>query len=226
MDATNNKTINLTYSTKENLIDKIASSSPWLASVVPSYLAFESMFNVLKFPWYIALTGAVVVETIGISTIHTYFTLRDYNFAKRKSDPMADLKVPFLTVLFYFVSIILVNVLLDNSILIQKVAKGLLSSFTVIGAITISVRSTHWNRLSEIKAEKERIKKKRDESKSAKSENKQNSNSLEAKSSEIQSTGNPLVCKVCERKFATQNALNAHHRIHTKSKQKEEQVTV
>jgi hypothetical protein len=136
------------------LIDNIASMAPWLAPVIPAYMAWHSMITSLLFPPMIAFAGALVVEFLGLSAVSTTFTFWDYNDSKRKTDQGAPVAVALITSIFYLAVILLVNVVLDNSPFVERLAKGLLSSLSVVAAVILALRSQHSRRLQAIEQEK------------------------------------------------------------------------
>jgi hypothetical protein len=155
---------NLTRALEYNLVDLLAATSPWLAPLIPAYLAWRNMSGVLNFPWFIALAGAAVIETLGLSTVHTVFSLWDYNQnhtgAKTARAPVA---VAVMTAVIYMTIVLVVNVLLEARPLIQQIAQALLSCLSVVASVTLAVRANHARRLSdqaeiraEAKAERER----------------------------------------------------------------------
>jgi hypothetical protein len=155
---------NLTRALEYNLVDLLAATSPWLAPIIPAYLAWRNMSGVLDFPWWVALAGAAVIETLGLSTVHTVFSLWDYNQnhtgAKAARAPVA---VAVFTAVVYMTIVLVVNVLLEARPLIQQIAQALLSLLSVVASVTLAVRANHARRLSdqaelraEAKAERER----------------------------------------------------------------------
>ena len=147
------------------LIDLVAAAAPWLAPVIPAYLAWHNMVDVLAFPVWIAWIGAAVVELAGLSAVHTTFTLWDYNDTKRKSDQQAPVQVSLAITVFYLAIILIVNVALDTGTALEKLAITLLSLLTVVGSVILAVRASHARRLLEIERERAERKQERAERK-------------------------------------------------------------
>jgi hypothetical protein len=146
----------LTRALEGALVDNLAATSPWLAPLIPAYLGFRNMTGVLGFPPWVGIVGAIVIETLGLSTVHTVFTLWDYNDSRRKSDQRAPMWAALIVAVMYVLIILTVNVLLDyDSEPVEKVAMALLSSLSVVAAITLAVRANHARRVSDIQAERE-----------------------------------------------------------------------
>jgi len=153
----------LTRALENTLIDNLASTTPWLAPVMPAYIAWANMTHILKFPWWVSLIGALVVEFLGIATITTAFQFWDWNDKKRQTDQSAPFVIATICAGFYLAIILTVNVLLDTSIILSTIAKALLSTLSIIAAIILAVRSQHARRITQIEAEKEQKRQERQE---------------------------------------------------------------
>jgi len=137
------------------LVDNLAATAPWIAPMIPAYLAYTSLTTVLEFPSWMGFVGAVVIETLGVSTVQTALTVWEYNQDRRKSDPSAPIWPPLLVSGVYFVVVIVVNVLLDGSRpIVQQVAQALLSLLSAVAAVTLAVRANHARRLAAVAEEK------------------------------------------------------------------------
>lgn len=157
------------------LVDVIAALIPWLAPVIPAYMAWQHMTSVLEFPGWVAGVGAAVVEFLGLSTVHTTFTFWQYNDeraarrvqhqtkarVKRKTQPKRAAGAPVLvagiTAGVYLAVIITVNVLLDDAAMIERMAKALLSLLGTVAAVTLAIRAQHARRLSDADERKAQI---------------------------------------------------------------------
>lgn len=136
------------------LVDNLAATVPWLAPIVPAYMVFSGMQATMDFPVWAAIVSAVAVELLGMSTVTTAFQMWDYNDSKRKTDPRAPLGIAVAATVFYLVIVITVNAILDQSAAVERIAKALLSTLGVVGAVILAIRSQHTRRLSEVAAEK------------------------------------------------------------------------
>ena len=151
------------------LVDVVAAFVPWLAPIIPAYLAFHSLYNVLiPGVLWVSIVGAAVVEFLGLATVTTVVQFNEFNSTRKDGDPSAPFWPAALTAAFYLAVVLTVNVLLDNSELIDKVAKGLMSSLSVAGAVTISLRGQHRRRVDaktvrDTKADEERKAKEKDD---------------------------------------------------------------
>ena len=137
------------------IVDNVSAAAPWLAPVVPAYLAYSNMTGVLSFPWYIALIAALVVEFLGLATTNTVFTLWEYNRTRKTTAPIAAIWPALSAAGAYIIVVIVVNVLLDLSNPVHVIAKALLSMLSILAAITLAIRAGHARRLAAIKQERE-----------------------------------------------------------------------
>jgi len=153
----------VTRALERTLVDNLAATSPWLAPVIPAYLAYRSMVDRLDFPIPIAVVGAVVVEFLGLSTVHTAFSLWDYNDSRRKTDQRAPALVAVLTAAGYLAVVLVVNVLLSDRSPVENLAIALLSLLTLISAVTLAIRANHARRVVDVTERKAEEKRERDE---------------------------------------------------------------
>lgn len=144
----------LTRAFEATVVDNLAATAPWLAPLAPAYMAFDSMMKVLVFPIYVALPIAGAIEALGIATISTtvmFFSYNNDKHQRRKEDPTAPTWLAAAMAVVYLVVVIMLNVVLDTSDNIRRVAKGLLSVLTVVAAVTLVLRSSHRQRVEEVK---------------------------------------------------------------------------
>lgn len=147
-------------------IDTVSMVIPWLAPLAPASLAYRAMTTRLGFETWLALAMAAVIELLGLATLNTVFQFWSWNKDKKKSDPSSPVLWAVLMVVYYMAVILIVNTLLDDSGVIEKIAKGLLSSISIIGGVTIALRASHSRRIREAREERERIRAERREEKS------------------------------------------------------------
>lgn len=161
----------LTQALESVLVDNVAATVPWLAPVLPAYLAYVGLTSpeALNMPVPIGFIGAAVVEFLGMATVTTTVQFWDYNdqadgrrreakgkakgkqkTKNKKVAGRAPVMVAGGATAFYMVVVLVVNVLLDsNPDIIHKIAKTLLSSISLVGAVTLAVRSQHSRRLAD-----------------------------------------------------------------------------
>lgn len=145
----------LTRAIEGVLVDNLAATSPWLAPLLPAYMAYDAMLTSLHFPPWVAFAGAAVVEFLGLSGVATTFQLWDYNDRRRKPDQAAPVHVALLAAAFYLTVIVTVNVMLDDAPALHKAAKALLSLLSVIAAVILALRAQHSRRLLSIEQDRQ-----------------------------------------------------------------------
>jgi len=140
----------LTRAIESLLVDNLSATAPWAAPLIPAYMAFDSMIRVLSFPLWVSIAGAVTVEVVGLSAVSTCFQFWDYNDSKKTSEQRAPMLLALGTAIFYLAIVLTVIVLLDNSPMLHKAAKALLSTLSVCAAVILALRAGHARRLQGI----------------------------------------------------------------------------
>lgn len=134
------------------LIDTVSAVIPWAAPLLPAHLIYRHLTELMAFPVWIALASAAVVELLGLATVNTCFNFWYFNQSQPK------LKAPLIlaafVALFYLFVVLTVNTMLDRDPFIFKLAKGLLSSLSIAGALVIALRASHNKRLAQLEADK------------------------------------------------------------------------
>lgn len=138
-------------------IDTVSTVIPWLSPLVPAFMAYRAMTDILDFPYWLSVITAGVIELLGLATINTAFSFWAYNQEKRKIDQKSPVMLAVLVTLYYLVVVLVVNTMLDTSPAMHKIAKGLLSSISIVGGVTIALRASHARRVKDVKDERERI---------------------------------------------------------------------
>lgn len=129
------------------LIDNVAATTPWLAPLVPAYMVHDSMSSRLGFPLWMAWAGAIVVEFLGLAAVSTAFQFWDWNDSRKKLDQAAPVWLAAATAGFYMAVVLTVNVMLDQAILLHRIAKALLSLLSVVAAVILALRAQHARRI-------------------------------------------------------------------------------
>ena len=145
----------LTNETEATVIGLVAATIPWLAPIIPAYVAYQNMLSVLGFAPWLSFLGALVVEFLGLSSIHTAVQFWDYNRTRRKVDEAAPVYVAAAVGAFYLAVVLTVNVILDNAPVDQLIAKALLSLISVPAGVTLAIRAQHSRQLLQVEAEKQ-----------------------------------------------------------------------
>jgi hypothetical protein len=134
---------------EETLVDVIAAYTPWLAPLIPAAIGYGNVRKGLEFDPWLALVYALVVEFLGLATVTTTLQFRAWNQEQAEKAPFW---LAIGTALFYLLVTLTVNVFLDGGTIVQKVVKGLVSTFSVAGAITLAMRAEQAKRVAELAA--------------------------------------------------------------------------
>lgn len=135
---------------EENLIDRVARFTPWLAPAIPAAFAYQSATNsaLLNQHWLMGLLIALTIEGLGLAAVHTSLSLFEYGKTHDKQKPKAETAIMLLMTLFYLAIVVVVNIVLDLRHEWQIiVAKALLSLVSIPAAVTLSIRQLHKARL-------------------------------------------------------------------------------
>lgn len=111
----------------------VARLGPWLSPIPPAYFIAKAAEKHLEAGRWIAVVMAVVVEVVGIATIHTALTAYTWNREKRQKDPAAPLNLGIILSVSYLVIGILLAVLLELDP--KRLAPVAIGAFFVLAAI-------------------------------------------------------------------------------------------
>ena len=140
---------------ERSLVVLIAKLSPWLAPLPSGYFVARSSISHLELPMIIGITVGIIVEFLGIASVHTWLWLADWNSNKRKSDPEAPADVAaFLGVVYLFATISL-TVLLEIVPHLSTYAPVLFPALAVVGAINLVLISQQEHREQSVKLERQ-----------------------------------------------------------------------
>lgn len=143
-----------------NLSTFIARIGPWLVSLAPAWLIYDSLTTSLHIPNYIAALVAAGVELTGIAAFDTYLWLRAWNKNKRASDPLSPAQLSLIPVVVYLtVGVILTAVLKSKPVL------ALFFLLAGAGYSIIALQSDQTRREAEVKAGKAEAKAERQQRK-------------------------------------------------------------
>lgn len=149
----------LVNGTEDSLINLISAVILWMVPIVPAYLTYQHNITDLKFPNWVAVTTAFVVEFLGLASMRTSIKFYEHNKHYQKTEVK---RAPFWpvvgTYIFYIVVVLSVNVLLDwNKVEGTHIwAIALFSLLSVPAGFLISVRAQHTELLRNIEESKEK----------------------------------------------------------------------
>ena len=142
----------------------VAKLSPWLAPVPSAFFVARASLAHLDLPLAVAVVVAIIVETLGLTTVHTALWLSDWNHHKRKSDPTAPTVLAVALGLVYVVTTVGLTVVLEVVPELSLLAPALFPALAVVGAVNLALISQQERREAQVAASKAEQKASRTES--------------------------------------------------------------
>jgi hypothetical protein len=139
---------------EKNTIKSVAKLSPWLAPLPSAYFVARSAIVHLALPLPVAVVVAVIIETLGLATVHTALWAYDWNVHKRKTDPTAPVVLAVALGIVYVVSTLGLVVLLEVWPFLATYAPAIFPALAVVGALNLAMVSRQEQREADVKAEK------------------------------------------------------------------------
>lgn len=140
---------------ESTIVTFMARIAPWFAPLPTAYLVAASVVRNLHWPGPIGWITGAIVESLGLSTSSTALELYQYNRSKRKDDPQAPFVLASVLVGVYFLSAILLTVLLDTMPEAIKYAPVIFPVLSLTGVMNLALRSDHAARQARIAEAKE-----------------------------------------------------------------------
>lgn len=132
----------------------ITMAGPWLTPLVPAYFVAVSIQNYLSAPPWLAWVSGAVLEVVGIAGIANATRAYMWNRTKRKSDEAAPLWLSVAAVSIYFVTALLLTVVLEFRADLVAIAPGMFIVLSVSSGLILVLSSMQRFRESAVKAEK------------------------------------------------------------------------
>ena len=144
-------------SSEASLVNLLSAIAPWAAPLAPAFLSYTHMVNNLAFPVWVAMSVAIVVEILGLSTISTALSFWSHNKRYKTEYKKAPVGLVIVAFSFYLAIILTMNVLLEayDGPQTHIIAKALLTLLSIPAALILAVRTQHTELLNEIKEDKE-----------------------------------------------------------------------
>lgn len=148
-------------------LDLLSALVPYCVPVIPAYLTYFHTMNEMQFPQWVAATAAFVTEVLGIASVSTAIRFWRHNLRYKDAKNQAPFWLAVFTYLFYIVTILAVNVLLEV-VAGQRspaviIAIALFSLLSLPSAVLISIRAQYREQLEERHAQAEERKQERQE---------------------------------------------------------------
>ena len=142
-------------------IDYISWTIPWFAPMTTAYIIWEASVNILRLPKLIAVSAALTLEGLGLSTVAMTLILWNYNHSKRKTDPAAPTWLSGSLIAVYFICAIVLTVILKITPINAVYALAMFPALSILGMICIALGADHARRLNAIAKDKAERKEKR-----------------------------------------------------------------
>ena len=153
------KTIREIFSEIENnLADGIAATAPWITPLPSAVLVSTAVVQKLHWSSSMGWITALIIESLGFSTVSTSLLLWEYNADKRKTDPKAPFEIAICLVAVYLISTISLTILLDILPELGRYAPAIFPVLSLVSAVNLVLRFGHRKRKTAIIFEKEKRK--------------------------------------------------------------------
>lgn len=140
---------------EKTTVKMVAKAAPWLAPLPSAYFVARASMEHLGLPIAVAVIAAAIIETLGLSTVHTALWLSDYNGHKRKTDPSAPTWIALALGAVYIVATVGLVVVLEVAPFLATYAPALFPLLAVVGAVNLALISQHERREAGIAVQKE-----------------------------------------------------------------------
>jgi len=141
-------------SLEKNLVKLVAKIAPWLAPFPSAFFVARASITHLALPLGVAVVVAAIIETLGLSTVHTALWLADWNASKRKSDPKAPVALAIALGIVYIVTTVGLTVVLEVAPSLATYAPAMFPALAVVGGVNLALISRQERRETAVKRQK------------------------------------------------------------------------
>lgn len=148
-----------------NLSNWVARAAPWLAPLPTAWVVGLACYQVLGWPWPVALVAAVIIETLALATTETALELYRWNRSKRKADASAPAWLAWVSTV--------AGILAQSGLILALEARPVLLIFQVFSAsavLNLALRADHSARVALVAQEKAQAREERAQKAQAKVE--------------------------------------------------------
>jgi hypothetical protein len=137
---------------EEGIIDFVAKLSPWLAPLPSAFFVYQATMDHLTTWPALAVTIAIVIETLGLTTTHTALGMHAWNQThKGQPEKQAPFLLALILALVYVVATLLLIGVLEVLPDLEHYAPAMFPLLAVVGAVNLALRSHHNTRIREEK---------------------------------------------------------------------------
>ncbi len=127
------------------ILDALSAIVPYTTASIPAYLTYTHTLTQMDFPANIAALAAFTVEVLGVTAVSTAIRFWQWNKAHVKEQDRAPFWLAIATYVFYVVTVLSVNVILEVYAAQRAPAViwaiGLFSLLSIPSGVLISVRA-------------------------------------------------------------------------------------
>lgn len=154
-----------------DFVEVISGFAPWLAPIPSAALVYKATQHLLHFSPIVSWISALIIETLGLTSIHTALLLWNYNQNRRKTDEPAPVLIALGMVTFYLVCTVGLTFILETFPMYANLGVIFFPFLGVMGGVNLALRSDLNRRVRLIAAEKAERKEKRQEASKANRQN-------------------------------------------------------
>lgn len=135
---------------EEGIIDFVAKLSPWLAPLPSAFFVYEATIEHLTDQSLLAITIAIVIETLGLTTTHTALGMHAWNKThNQQPEKQAPFGLSVFLALTYVAATLTLIGVLEVFPNLEHYAPAMFPLLAVVGAINLALRSHHNTRIRE-----------------------------------------------------------------------------
>jgi hypothetical protein len=142
------------HNLEKNAVKFVAKLAPWLAPFPSAYFVARSAMVHLSLPLPVAVVVAAIIETMGLSTVHTALWAYDWNTHKRKTDPGAPVFLAVALGAVYVVATLGLVVFLEVRPFLAIYAPAIFPALAVVGAFNLAMVARQEQRETEVEVRK------------------------------------------------------------------------
>jgi len=136
--------------TEEGVIDFVAKLSPWLAPLPSAFFVYEATKEHLTDNPALAITIAIVIETLGLTTTHTALGMHAWNKTHANQlEKQAPFGLSVILACAYVAATLSLIGVLEVFPEFEHYAPAMFPLLAVVGAINLALRSHHNTRIRE-----------------------------------------------------------------------------
>jgi len=145
-------------SSRLDLLKSASALTPWVAPIPSAFFVARSAVQHLDCPLPIAILLALVIELLGLTGIHTWLRLSNWNLSKRKSDPPAPAHLGLLLAGLYAFLTLGMILVLDVLPSLAHFMPAVTPLLALVGAFNLALLSQQEQREAAARIEREQRK--------------------------------------------------------------------